>query len=233
VRAPEAPRSATIDKFDEDFTGTHPRGHHPEDANGPPANQLRRDEIATVMRAAESGVKACGRAAGVDGSVFVGLVVQANGGVSAATVTGRLAGSPLAGCVEQTLKSVRFRPNAGMSLTYPFLFKAKGGTPDCGRVDATPKNVNAAAVQQLATPLNLCVGRRKPDLTVPLRLAVDGEGVIQAIEMEPLHAGTRAGRCVERVLSCLLGSVSDALPTKWEVGLNGQPGSPANLRPLP
>src|SRR5512138_2815498 len=133
-------------------------------------------------------------------------------------------------CVERTLRSVRFRGNQGLEVTYPFFFQAGAGVGDCGEAGAAGKKVNAAALQHLRAPLGRCGGTGA--VKIPVRLAVDARGMIRSAEAQSPYSGTREGFCVERALACLLGSIADGLPKRWEVGLNARAGSPATLRPL-
>ena len=179
----------------------------------------------------ESDVGACGRAVDASGTIAVRLVVRVDGRISAAVVTGRLADTPLAICVERALKSIRFRGNDGISLTYPFFFKANASIPDCGGIgDGSSRKVDAAAMQHFSTMLGRCAGARAA--TVPVRLAMDEKGMIRAAEAQRPYAGTREGFCVERVLACVVGSFAARLPPAWEIGLEAGTRSAAKLRPI-
>jgi hypothetical protein len=191
---------------------------------------LTHDEISAEMRKVESGVRACGRAVDANGRIVVRLVISVDGRINTAIVTGRLADTPFAVCVEKTLRSVRFRGNQGLEMMYPFFFHASAGVADCGEARGAGKKANVAALQHLGAPLGRCGGTGA--VKIPVRLAVDARGVIRAAEAQSPYVGTREGFCVERALACLLGSIADGLPRRWEVGLNAREGSPATLRPL-
>ena len=75
---------------------------------GPLGPALTLKELATEMRNVESGVDACGRAVNAaPGRILVNLVIHGDGRVISASVTGRLANTPLSWCAERT---VRFNP---------------------------------------------------------------------------------------------------------------------------
>ena len=189
----------------------------------PTAEEKRFDEIgwAPDIRAAERLAKERGR------PVFLFTM---DGRINTAVVTGRLADTPFATCVERTLRSVRFRRNQGLEVMYPFFFQASAGAADCGEAGGAGKKVNLAALQHLGAPLGRCGGTGA--LKIPFRLAVDARGVIRGAEAQSPYGGTREGFCVERALACLLGSIADDLPKRWEIGLDARAGSPATLRPL-
>jgi hypothetical protein len=164
-------------------------------------------------------------------SIGVRLVISVDGRINTALVTGRLADTPFAMCVERRLRSVRFRGNQGLEVTYPFFFQASAGVRDCGEAGGTGKKLNATALQHLGAPLGRCAGTEAAK--IPVRLVVDARGVIRGAEAQSPYVGTREGFCVESALACLLGSIADGLPKRWEVALNARGGSPARLRPLP
>jgi hypothetical protein len=175
------------------------------------------------MRKVDAGVDACGRVVNASGTMMTNLVIHVDGRVTSANVTGRFANTPVAACVLKTLKSMRFRGNAGLSLRVPFVFRP-GKIRGCG---GDEKKVNAAALQQLRAPLALCGGAQAT--TIAVRFALDAEDVIQEAEAQQ-PSGAR-DLCVERVLACVLGSVADGLPARWEVGLETQGSAYASLRP--
>ena len=88
--------------------------------------------------------------------------------------------------------------------------------------------MNAAALDILRVPLALCGATQATKVWV--RFALDADDVIRGAEAQQ-PSGARDG-CVERVLACLLGSVADDLPARWEVGLERQMSQPATMRPL-
>lgn len=233
ARSEQGSRGKIEHDFDERCSlGTCPEARSPPQepprSLGPP---LKRDEISTEIRKVESDVGACGRAVDASGTIAVRLVVRVDGRISAAVVTGRLADTPLAICVERALKSIRFRGNDGISLTYPFFFKANASIPDCGGIgDGSSRKVDAAAMQHFSTMLGRCAGARAA--TVPVRLAMDEKGMIRAAEAQRPYAGTREGFCVERVLACVVGSFAARLPPAWEIGLEAGTRSAAKLRPI-
>lgn len=201
---------------------------HVSDAPAPPeplASALTLNELATEMRKVEAGVDACGRAVNAaPGRILVNLVVHGDGRVTAASVTGRLANTPLAWCAERTVRSIQFRRNSGLSLTYPFSFRA-GKVKGCGGDD---QRVNAAALDILRVPLALCGGTQATKVSVQFALGADD--VIRDAEAKQ-PSGARDS-CVERVLACVLGSVAHDLPVRWEVGIERQMSQPATIRPL-
>ena len=98
---------------------------------------LTHDEIATEMRKVEADVRACGRAVDANGRIVVRLVVGVDGRINTAIVTGRLADTPFAMCVERTVRSLRFRRNQGLEVMYPFFFQASAGVADSAATLAT------------------------------------------------------------------------------------------------
>jgi hypothetical protein len=231
--APTEPRPINIDNdFNERcYLGRCKEASAPDlVAPKPLGPSLTHDEISTEMRKVEAGVRICGRAVDANGRIVVRLVISVDGRINTATVTGRLADTPFAMCVERTLRSVRFRRNQGLEVMYPFSFQASAGVADCGAAGGAGKKVNVAALQHLGAPLGRCGGTGA--VKIPVRLAVDARGVIRGAEAQSPYGGTREGFCVERALACLLGSIADGLPKRWEDGLNARAGSPATLRPL-
>ena len=59
----------------------------------------------------------------VPGLAMVNVVIGKTGKVTAATVTGKFAGTPTGLCVEKAVKSASFPPSDGLSTPYPFSLK--------------------------------------------------------------------------------------------------------------
>ena len=82
------------------------------------APPLERDEIVRGMTAVMPRARECYNQYKVPGVATVKITVSPAGRVSVATVTGRFAGTPSGGCVENALKTARFPPSAGRTFDY-------------------------------------------------------------------------------------------------------------------
>jgi len=221
---PDVPKVRVLDEFCSPFDCKKTRSDGLARPPEPLGSALTQKELAAEIRKVEAGVDACGRVVNASGTMMTNVVIHVDGRVTSVNVTGRFANTPVAACVLKTLKSMRFRGNAGLSLRYPFVFRP-GTIRGCG---GDEKKVNAAALQQLRAPLALCGGAQASKISV--RFALDAGDVI--FKAEAQQASGARDPCVERVLACVLGSVADDLPARWEVGLEAHGSAYATLRPL-
>jgi predicted Zn finger-like uncharacterized protein len=82
------------------------------------AAPLERDEIVRGMTAVMPKARECYAQFKVPGVATVKITVSPAGRVSAATVTGKFAGTPSGNCVETALKTARFAASAGRTFDY-------------------------------------------------------------------------------------------------------------------
>ena len=80
---------------------------------------LPREEVVKGMNAVLPRARDCYNQYKVPGLAMVKLTVAPSGRVSAATVTGKFAGTPSGSCVESAVKSAKFAPSSGLTFDYP------------------------------------------------------------------------------------------------------------------
>jgi hypothetical protein len=88
-----------------------------------PSDPLSKQAFLAGVNAIKGKVAECHTFYGESGLVMVDIVVGRSGRVSAAFATGRLAGTPVASCVERAVLSASFPPSSGLSTPYPFILK--------------------------------------------------------------------------------------------------------------
>jgi predicted Zn finger-like uncharacterized protein len=129
AEAPAAParKKDDIDSLLEQATGSKRGGgsaaaaprreeEEPKAERLPP---LPREEVVKGMNAVLPRARDCYNQYKVPGLAMVKLTVAPSGRVSAATVTGKFAGTPSGTCVESAVKSAKFAPSAGLTFDYP------------------------------------------------------------------------------------------------------------------
>jgi len=79
---------------------------------------LTASDIARVMGGLKVRGKECARSAGQTGVAEMKLAVAKDGSVSSATVGGKLAGSPLAACIERAARASNFPRSTGLRFDY-------------------------------------------------------------------------------------------------------------------
>ncbi len=129
AEAPAAParKKDDIDSLLEQATGSKRGGGSPAAAprreeEEPKAERLPplpREEVVKGMNAVLPRARDCYNQYKVPGLAMVKLTVAPSGRVSAATVTGKFAGTPSGTCVESAVKSAKFAPSAGLTFDYP------------------------------------------------------------------------------------------------------------------
>jgi hypothetical protein len=72
------------------------------------------------MNALKPKISACYAQFKVPGLVMVKVTIGKKGKVDAATATGKFAGTPSGGCVEQAVRTASFPPSDGLTTEYPF-----------------------------------------------------------------------------------------------------------------
>jgi predicted Zn finger-like uncharacterized protein len=81
---------------------------------------LSQSDIVTAMKAVQPRIQACANQFKTPGTALANISVASGGRVSSATVTGKFAGTPTAGCVEQAARSAKFPPCQPMNFPWPF-----------------------------------------------------------------------------------------------------------------
>lgn len=84
-------------------------------ASAPP---LAPAEISAAMTQVKVKGNACAQRFGRSGTAELKITVSRDGKVTDVAVAGKLAGTPVAGCIEQAVKTASFRPNAGLKFDY-------------------------------------------------------------------------------------------------------------------
>ena len=86
-----------------------------EPASAPP---LAPADISAAMAQVKVRGNACAKRLGRAGTAELKITVAKDGKVSDVQLGGKLAGTPVAGCIEQAVKSASFRPNAGLRFDF-------------------------------------------------------------------------------------------------------------------
>jgi predicted Zn finger-like uncharacterized protein len=84
---------------------------------------LAKSAVVAGMNSVKGKIAECYSQFKVSGMAMVNVVIGKSGHVSAATVTGKFAGTPTGACVERAVKSASFPPSDGLSTPYPFQLK--------------------------------------------------------------------------------------------------------------
>lgn len=84
----------------------------------PPAPPLSPSDITTAMAQVKVRGKACAQRFGRGGTAELKVTVAKDGKVTNVVLGGKLAGTPVAGCIDQAVRSANFRPNAGLTFDY-------------------------------------------------------------------------------------------------------------------
>jgi hypothetical protein len=87
------------------------------------APELPKRAIVCAMNSIKAEVADCFARYQIPGIAMVNLVVTRQGTVSAATTTGKFAGTPTGDCVAAAAKTVTFPPSERMTFPYPFVLK--------------------------------------------------------------------------------------------------------------
>jgi hypothetical protein len=90
----------------------------PKKDSGPSAPPLSPADISTAMAQVKVRGNACAQKFGRAGTAELKITVARDGKVTDVQVGGKLMGSPVAGCIEQAVKTAAFRPNAGLRFDY-------------------------------------------------------------------------------------------------------------------
>ncbi len=75
-------------------------------------------DISAAMAQVKVKGNACAQRFGRSGTAELKITVSREGKVTDVAVAGKLAGTPVAGCIEQAVKTASFRPNAGLKFDY-------------------------------------------------------------------------------------------------------------------
>jgi hypothetical protein len=75
------------------------------------------------MNSVKGKISDCYQQFKVPGMAMVNVTIAKSGKVSAATVTGKFAGTPTGACVEKAVKTASFPPSDGLTTPYPFQLK--------------------------------------------------------------------------------------------------------------
>jgi predicted Zn finger-like uncharacterized protein len=92
----------------------------PEGAGSGP---LAKGAVVAGMNGVKGKISACYALYKVPGLVMVNVAIGKSGKVSAATVTGKFAGTPTGACVESAVKTASFPPSDGLNTPYPFTLR--------------------------------------------------------------------------------------------------------------
>jgi predicted Zn finger-like uncharacterized protein len=92
-------------------------------ASAEPAGPLSKTAVVSGMNSIKPKINECYSQFKVAGMAMVNVVIGKNGRVSAATVSGKFAGTPSGLCVEKAVKSATFPPSEGLTTPYPFQLK--------------------------------------------------------------------------------------------------------------
>jgi hypothetical protein len=92
-----------------------PVAKKPPPAAAPP---LSPTEISSAMGQLKVRGNACAHRAGRGGTAELKIAVSKEGRVTDVKVGGKLAGTPVATCIEQAARAITFRPNAGLRFDY-------------------------------------------------------------------------------------------------------------------
>jgi hypothetical protein len=84
----------------------------------PSAPPLSPADISTAMAQVKVKGNSCAQRFGRAGTAELKITVSREGKVTDVAVAGKLAGTPVAGCIEQAVKTAVFRPNAGLKFDY-------------------------------------------------------------------------------------------------------------------
>jgi hypothetical protein len=84
-------------------------------ASAPPLSPA---DISTAMAQVKVKGNSCAQRFGRSGTAELKITVSREGKVTDVAVAGKLAGTPVAGCIEQAVKTAVFRPNAGLKFDY-------------------------------------------------------------------------------------------------------------------
>jgi hypothetical protein len=84
----------------------------------PAAPPLSPADISAAMAQVKVRGNACAQKFGRAGTAQLKITVSREGRVSDVELGGKLAGTPVAGCIEQAVKTASFRPNAGLKFDY-------------------------------------------------------------------------------------------------------------------
>jgi hypothetical protein len=82
------------------------------------APPLSPSDISTAMAQVKVRGNACAQRFGRSGTAELKITVAKDGKVTDVKLGGKLVGTPVAGCIEQAVKSAAFRPNAGLRFDY-------------------------------------------------------------------------------------------------------------------
>lgn len=80
--------------------------------------QLTSSDIARVMGGVKTRANACGKRLNQKGVAELKLTVAKDGRITDVTVGGKVAGTPLAECVDKAARTATFQPNAGLKFDY-------------------------------------------------------------------------------------------------------------------
>lgn len=84
-------------------------------ASAPPLSPA---DISAAMAQVKVKGNSCAQRFGRSGTAELKITVSREGKVTDVAVAGKLAGTPVAGCIEQAVKTAAFRPNAGLKFDY-------------------------------------------------------------------------------------------------------------------
>lgn len=86
-------------------------------------NPISKRAVVTGMNAVRPLVHACYERYHVPGMAMVIFVINQDGSVDSATVSGKFAGTPTGACVEHAVKAARFPRSDGFRMPYPFILR--------------------------------------------------------------------------------------------------------------
>jgi hypothetical protein len=86
-----------------------------ETVSGPP---LAPSDISAAMAQVKARGNVCAKKFGRSGTAELKITVAKDGKVTDVVLAGKLAGTPIVGCIEQAVKTAAFRPNAGLRFDY-------------------------------------------------------------------------------------------------------------------
>lgn len=90
-------------------------GKKEQPASAPPLSPA---DISAAMAQVKVKGNACAQRFSRAGTAELKITVSREGKVTDVVLAGKLAGTPVAGCIEQAVKSASFRPNAGLKFDY-------------------------------------------------------------------------------------------------------------------
>jgi hypothetical protein len=110
--------SKEMDALLKDVQKSDPSAAAPKKEQPTSAPPLSPADISTAMAQVKVKGNACAQRFGRSGTAELKITVARDGRVTEVQLGGKLAATPVAGCIEQAVKTASFRPNAGLKFDY-------------------------------------------------------------------------------------------------------------------